>query len=44
MLYESAYVSGDEASEYFVNMSPFEMKHLLHQILSGREFEATEGK
>ncbi|EDV24395.1 uncharacterized protein TRIADDRAFT_25466 [Trichoplax adhaerens] len=30
--------TGDEASEYFVNMSPFEMKHLLHQILSGREF------
>lgn len=42
--YEYMNVLGDEASGYFVNMSPFEMKHLLHQILSGREFEVTEGK
>ncbi|XP_052675503.1 probable phosphorylase b kinase regulatory subunit alpha isoform X13 [Crassostrea angulata] len=30
--------SGDEASEHLMNLSPFEMKTLLHHILSGKEF------
>lgn len=30
--------SADEASEYLLNMRPFEMKMLLRQILSGKEF------
>ncbi|XP_076326518.1 putative phosphorylase b kinase regulatory subunit alpha isoform X3 [Tachypleus tridentatus] len=30
--------SGDEASEHLLNLSPFEMKTLLHHILSGKEF------
>ncbi|XP_050362839.1 probable phosphorylase b kinase regulatory subunit alpha isoform X2 [Nymphalis io] len=29
---------GEEASEYLLNLSPFEMKNLLHHILSGKEF------
>ncbi|CAH1964742.1 unnamed protein product [Acanthoscelides obtectus] len=29
---------GDEASEHLLNLSPFEMKNLLHHILSGKEF------
>nr|CAD7398298.1 unnamed protein product [Timema poppensis] len=30
--------SGEEASEHLLNLSPFEMKNLLHHILSGKEF------
>lgn len=30
--------SADEASEYLLNMRPFQMKMLLRQILSGKEF------
>ncbi|KAK3100518.1 hypothetical protein FSP39_021212 [Pinctada imbricata] len=30
--------SGDDASEQLLNLSPFEMKTLLHHILSGKEF------
>ncbi|GFR67688.1 phosphorylase b kinase regulatory subunit alpha, liver isoform, partial [Elysia marginata] len=30
--------SGDEASDHLLNLSPFEMKTLLHHILSGKEF------
>lgn len=30
--------SGEEASEHLLNLSPFEMKTLLHHILSGKEF------
>ncbi|KAK6641154.1 hypothetical protein RUM44_012863 [Polyplax serrata] len=33
--------SGDEASEHLLNLSPFEMKSLLHHILSGKEFALT---
>lgn len=31
-------VSGEEASQHLLNLSPFEMKTLLHHILSGKEF------
>ncbi|KAL5012659.1 hypothetical protein ScPMuIL_011210 [Solemya velum] len=38
--------SGDEASDHLLNLSPFELKTLLHHILSGKEFvissESTE--
>ncbi|BES95434.1 Phosphorylase B kinase [Nesidiocoris tenuis] len=30
--------SGEEASEHLLNLSPFEMKNLLHHIISGKEF------
>ncbi|XP_069129417.1 probable phosphorylase b kinase regulatory subunit alpha isoform X5 [Argopecten irradians] len=30
--------SGDEASDHLLNLSPFELKTLLHHILSGKEF------
>ncbi|XP_067579507.1 phosphorylase b kinase regulatory subunit alpha, liver isoform isoform X12 [Pseudorca crassidens] len=30
--------SGEEASESLMNLSPFDMKNLLHHILSGKEF------
>lgn len=30
--------TGDEASDHLMNLSPFEMKTLLHHILSGKEF------
>ncbi|XP_041067605.1 phosphorylase b kinase regulatory subunit alpha, liver isoform-like isoform X2 [Carcharodon carcharias] len=30
--------SGEEASEHLMNLSPFDMKKLLHHILSGKEF------
>ncbi|XP_073998061.1 probable phosphorylase b kinase regulatory subunit alpha isoform X2 [Rhodnius prolixus] len=30
--------SGEEASEHLLNVSPFEMKNLLHHIMSGKEF------
>lgn len=30
--------TGEEASESLMNLSPFDMKNLLHHILSGKEF------
>ncbi|XP_013379193.1 probable phosphorylase b kinase regulatory subunit alpha [Lingula anatina] len=33
--------SGSEASDHLLNLSPFEMKTLLHHILSGKEFGIT---
>lgn len=35
--------SGEEASEHLLNLSPFEMKTLLHHILSGKEFALKAG-
>ena len=35
---------GEEASDQLLNLSPFEMKTLLHHILSGKEFGVTTGK
>lgn len=32
------FLQADEASEYLLNMRPFQMKLLLRQILSGKEF------
>lgn len=34
---------GQEASEHLLNLSPFEMKNLLHHILSGKEFSINSG-
>ena len=36
--------SGQEASEHLLNLSPYEMKMLLHHILSGKEFGVKGGK
>ena len=36
--------SGEEASDQLLNLSPFEMKTLLHHILSGKEFSVVAGK
>lgn len=33
--------SGEDAAEYFMNLSPFEMKMLLYHILSGKELVLT---
>ncbi|CAH1777077.1 unnamed protein product [Owenia fusiformis] len=33
--------SGEDASDHLLNLSPFEMKTLLHHILSGKEFGVT---
>lgn len=30
--------AGEEASESLMSLSPFDMKNLLHHILSGKEF------
>ncbi|XP_032231174.1 phosphorylase b kinase regulatory subunit alpha, liver isoform isoform X3 [Nematostella vectensis] len=35
--------TGEDAAEYFMNLSPFEMKTLLYHILSGKEFGITDG-
>lgn len=35
---------GDEASDHLLNLSPFEMKNLLHHIISGKEFVISSGK
>lgn len=35
---------GEEASEHLLNLSPFEMKNLLHHIMSGKEFAISSGK
>ncbi|XP_060038924.1 phosphorylase b kinase regulatory subunit alpha, liver isoform isoform X3 [Erinaceus europaeus] len=37
-LAQSLNCSGEEASESLMNLSPFDMKSLLHHILSGKEF------
>ena len=34
---------GEDAAEYFMNLSPFEMKMLLYHILSGKELVLTNG-
>lgn len=31
-------ILGEEASQHLLNLSPYEMKTLLHHILSGKEF------
>ena len=36
--------SGEEASDQLLNLSPFEMKTLLHHILSGKEFGISSGE
>lgn len=36
--------SGEEGSEHLFNLSPFEMKNLLHHIISGKEFILSSGK
>lgn len=35
---------GDEASDHLLNLSPYEMKTLLHHILSGKEFTVKNGQ
>ena len=35
---------GEEASDQLLNLSPYEMKTLLHHILSGKEFGVSQGK
>uniref|UniRef100_A0A3P9Q3M9 Phosphorylase b kinase regulatory subunit n=1 Tax=Poecilia reticulata TaxID=8081 RepID=A0A3P9Q3M9_POERE len=37
-LARSLHCSGEEASESLMSLSPFDMKNLLHHILSGKEF------
>lgn len=32
------------AFEHLMNLSPFEMKNLLHHIMSGKEFNVGSGK
>lgn len=34
---------GEQASEYLLNLSPYEMKNLLYHILSGKEFVVSSG-
>lgn len=34
---------GEEASDHLLNLSPYEMKTLLHHILSGKEFTIRSG-
>lgn len=36
--------SGEEGSEHLFNLSPFEMKNLIHHIMSGKEFILSSGK
>jgi len=36
--------TGEDASEHLLNLSPYEMKMLLHHILSGKEFGVKGGK
>lgn len=33
----------DVASDHLLNLSPFEMKNLLHHIMSGKEFNIGSG-
>ena len=35
--------AGEDASDQLLNLSPFEMKTLLHHILSGKEFGVSAG-
>ena len=34
----------EDASEELINLSPFEMRNLLHHIMSGREFGVQAAK
>jgi len=43
-LSRSLICTGEEASEHLLNLSPFEMKNLLHHIMSGKEFALSSGK
>jgi len=36
-------IAGEDASDQLLNLSPFEMKTLLHHILSGKEFGVSTG-
>lgn len=42
--FSCCYFSGEDAAEYFMNLSPFEMKTLLYHILSGKELVVSNGK
>lgn len=42
-LSRALHCSGEEASEHLLNFSPFEMKNLLHHIISGKEFAVSNG-
>ena len=44
VLISSSDLVGEEASDQLLNLSPFEMKTLLHHILSGKEFGVDTGK
>ena len=35
---------GEEASDHLLNLSPYELKMMLHHILSGKEFMITTGR
>lgn len=35
--------AADVASDHLLNLSPFEMKNLLHHIMSGKEFNIGSG-
>jgi len=37
-------LTGEEASDQLLNLSPYEMKTLLHHILSGKEFDVSSGE
>ncbi len=41
---ESVVGAGEEASDQLLNLSPYEMKMLLHHILSGKEFGVSQGQ
>ena len=34
----------EEATDHLLNLSPFELKTLLHMIISGKEMEVTSSK
>ena len=36
--------TGEEASDHLLNLSPYELKTLLHHIMSGKEFIISSGK
>ena len=42
--FNCCYVSGEDAAEFFMNLSPFEMKTLLYHILSGKELVVSNGE
>ena len=35
--------TGEEASDHLLNLSPYELKTMLHHILSGKEFVIQTG-